>query len=132
MTTSESEPINECCLQGYLWNGTPHGSETALGSVAAYVALPAATKRSNTAIIIIHDIFGWQLVNNRLIADRLAALSGIPVYLPDFFNGESIGLPGGARRPDAQQFLERYGPEATAKRIDEIVAVLAAQGKTEL
>lgn len=46
----------------------------------------AATPRP--VVVILPDIFGWELPNTRKIADMLAS-SGCSAILPDFFNGNS-------------------------------------------
>ncbi len=40
------------------------------------------------AVVILPDIFGWELPNTRKIADLLAT-NGIIAVLPDFFEGNS-------------------------------------------
>lgn len=52
---------------------------------------------------MIPDVFGWELVNTRLLADEYAK-AGFYVLLPDFFNGDSIPAdiePKLAPSPDA-------------------------------
>lgn len=38
-------------------------------------------------IIIVPDAFGWEFVNNRILADNYAEKGKYLVYLPDFMNG---------------------------------------------
>lgn len=47
------------------------GQEVQVEHLKAYVVKP--TSASDKAIIVIQDIFGWQLPNTRYIADLLAA-----------------------------------------------------------
>lgn len=47
------------------------GQEVQVEHVKVYVVKP--TSPSDKAIIVIQDIFGWQLPNTRYIADLLAA-----------------------------------------------------------
>jgi hypothetical protein len=37
--------------------------------------------------VIIADAFGWELINNRIIADNFAEKGHFKVLLPDFFHG---------------------------------------------
>ncbi|XP_042662808.1 carboxymethylenebutenolidase homolog [Tyto alba] len=60
------------------------GQEAQVEHVRAYVCKPAAS--TDKAVIVIHDIFGWQLPNTRYMADMLAA-NGLSVICPDFFAG---------------------------------------------
>ncbi|PWW78253.1 hypothetical protein C7212DRAFT_200449 [Tuber magnatum] len=43
-------------------------------------------------IVIIPDVFGWQFLNTRLIADDIGDKTGATVYVPDFMNGDSFPL----------------------------------------
>ncbi|CUS14136.1 unnamed protein product [Tuber aestivum] len=43
-------------------------------------------------IVIIPDVFGWQFINTRLIADEIGDKTGATVYVPDFMNGDSFPL----------------------------------------
>jgi dienelactone hydrolase len=43
-------------------------------------------------IVVYSDIFGLGLPNNKLIADAYAKSGEYLVYLPDFFNGDPVGL----------------------------------------
>lgn len=47
------------------------GQEVQIEHTTAYVVKPSAA--SDKAIIVIHDIYAWQLPNTRYIADMLAA-----------------------------------------------------------
>lgn len=47
------------------------GHEVQIEHIRAYVVKPSAA--SDTAIIVIQDIYGWQLPNTRYMADMLAA-----------------------------------------------------------
>lgn len=46
------------------------GQEVQLEHIKAYVVKPPAA--SDKAIVVIHDIYGWQLPNTRYMADMLA------------------------------------------------------------
>lgn len=47
------------------------GQEIQIEHVKAYVVKPAV--KSDKAIIVINDIFGWRLPNTRYMADMIAA-----------------------------------------------------------
>lgn len=47
------------------------GQEVQIEHIKAYVVKPSAT--SDKAVIVIQDIFGWELPNTRYMADMLAA-----------------------------------------------------------
>ena len=49
--------------------------------------------QSPRGIIVIHsDIFGLQLINNKLIVDSYAGDGKWLVYMPDFFKGDPVPL----------------------------------------
>ncbi|KAJ3268233.1 hypothetical protein HDV01_003252 [Terramyces sp. JEL0728] len=122
--------LTDACAEGFLWNGTPTGSIVQLGELDCYVSQPKSKKQS-TAILFIHDIFGIQFQNNKLLCDRLAAQSGIPVYMPDFFVKKSLGLPGNFTM-DFRDFLGLFPAEDNLKRVAQSIKDLNALGKTEI
>jgi dienelactone hydrolase len=67
--------------------GKPSGTESKVAGVTTYVAKGSSDKG---AIVIATDIFGLGIVNPRIVADKLAADSGLSVYVPDIFPGGSI------------------------------------------
>lgn len=77
----------DCCKQGYFQNGTAKGSETKIGDHDVYVTGP---ETADKAIVMVTDVFGWDLINTRVLADKYAEALGARVYLPDYFHGESI------------------------------------------
>ncbi|EHA22170.1 hypothetical protein ASPNIDRAFT_127254, partial [Aspergillus niger ATCC 1015] len=48
--------------------------------------------KSNVAILLIHDLFGWKFTNTRILADHLAEEVGGTIFVPDFFGGEALPL----------------------------------------
>jgi len=73
------------CVTGFIHEGTPKGTVETVSKLPTYVAKPAHRKRG--IVIIIPDVFGWDFVNSRLLADEYAEKSGLVVYLPDFMFG---------------------------------------------
>ncbi|KAI0017016.1 dienelactone hydrolase family protein [Xylariomycetidae sp. FL0641] len=95
--------VSSCCVQGFQWEGTPTGRIGRLGSLAAYiagddVASPSTSSSSSTsspsspksAVLMVHDLLGWEFPNARLLADHYAREAGVAVYLPDFFGGDAV------------------------------------------
>jgi len=80
------------CVNGVLTEGNSTGVFKDVGGVSTYFAYPPGKKEktSDVAILYLTDIFGVQLVNNRL-ADSFA-LAGYLVVEPDLFNNDSIGV----------------------------------------
>ncbi|KAL2827416.1 dienelactone hydrolase family protein [Aspergillus cavernicola] len=76
------------CFSGHINPGTPQGHVTALHGLNVYVAEPSIPATEVKGIIvIIPDAFGWEFVNNRILADHYAEMGKFRVYLPDFMHG---------------------------------------------
>lgn len=77
------------CFSGHVHEDTtPRGTVTTLHGLNTYVTEPTSIESPiKGIIIIIPDAFGWEFVNNRILADRYADKGGYKVYLPEFMNG---------------------------------------------
>ncbi|TAQ85199.1 hypothetical protein B7494_g6475 [Chlorociboria aeruginascens] len=75
------------CLTGHIKSGTPSGTVSTIHGLQTYVATP--TGQPKGLIVMVSDIFGWELSNPRLLADTYAEEGGFLVYLPDFMAGNS-------------------------------------------
>jgi dienelactone hydrolase len=73
------------CLTGSVKSGTPTGTVTTLHGLNTYIARPEGSPKG--VVVIIPDIFGWEISNARLLADSYAKKGGFLVYLPDFMAG---------------------------------------------
>ncbi|XP_053569015.1 carboxymethylenebutenolidase homolog [Bombina bombina] len=61
------------------------GQEIQIDHIKAYVSKPQTS--TDKAVIVVQDIYGWELPNTRLFADLLAA-NGYTAVLADFFAGK--------------------------------------------
>ena len=71
--------MQDCCRQGFRWEGKPTGQETKIEGLDVYFA----GDKKDAGILLAHDAFGWAFNNNRLLADHFAQEVGATVYLPD-------------------------------------------------
>ncbi|KAK4889248.1 hypothetical protein LTR27_011925 [Elasticomyces elasticus] len=80
--------IQPCCVKGFEWDGTPEGKAIPFPTASnqAYVT----GSNTEAAVMLITDVFGWDFINNRLLADHFAREANVTVYMPDFFDSESI------------------------------------------
>lgn len=78
------------CFSGSVHEGTPKGETTKLHGLDAYVSAPAEGTPVKGIIIIVPDAFGWEFVNNRILADHYVEKGNYKVYLPDFMKGENL------------------------------------------
>jgi dienelactone hydrolase len=76
------------CFSGHAYEGTPRGKVIQLHGLATYVSEPADGRPVRGIIVIIPDAFGWEFVNNRILADHYADRGDYRVYLPEFMDGE--------------------------------------------
>ncbi|OBZ68685.1 Protein AIM2 [Grifola frondosa] len=74
------------CISGSVHTGTPTGTEITLASLSTYAVGDESSKR---IIVMGADIFGWKMVNARLLADEYAA-RGFRVLVPDLFDGYEL------------------------------------------
>lgn len=75
------------CFRGGLTTTTATGKETMIHGLPTYVAEPENGDVPKGIVVIITDAFGWDFVNNRVMADRYAKIGGFLVYCPDFMDG---------------------------------------------
>lgn len=109
--------ISKCCLTGFKWDGNPTGRISKIGDIDTYVA----GDNPDAAVLLVHDLFGWQFPNLRLLADHYASEANVTVYLPDFFKGESLPtdllVQGRYGEVDIHGFLVGNGREAREELI---------------
>ncbi|XP_032271233.1 carboxymethylenebutenolidase homolog [Phoca vitulina] len=93
------------------------GREVQVEHIQAYITKPPFD--TGKAVIVIQDIFGWQLPNTRYMADMIAG-NGYTTIVPDFFVGQEPWHPSG----DWSTFPE-WLKTRDARKIDkEVDAVL--------
>ncbi|KAL8194195.1 UNVERIFIED_CONTAM: hypothetical protein K2H54_004016 [Gekko kuhli] len=82
---------NPCpCNAGDTLDYESLGHEIPVEHISAYLCKPFLP--AEKAVIVIHDIYGWQLPNTRYIVDMLAA-NGYLAILPDFYKGQEPWKP---------------------------------------
>ncbi|CCL98846.1 uncharacterized protein FIBRA_00852 [Fibroporia radiculosa] len=74
------------CVSGNVHSGSSIGQEITLAGLPTYATGDPDSKR---IIVIGVDIFGWNFINTRLLADEYAA-RGFRVYIPDLFDGREL------------------------------------------
>jgi dienelactone hydrolase len=78
----------DCCVTGYLDVGETRGTDGTLGGFPAYFARPAIP--TTKALMICTDVFGYNLINIRLLADTVCRETGLLVVVPDLFDGDAL------------------------------------------
>ncbi|CAK7242769.1 MAG: hypothetical protein STHCBS139747_004270 [Sporothrix thermara] len=77
------------CFTGSVKDGEPRGKVITLHGLQAYATEPVDGRMPKGIIVIIPDVFGWEFVNNRLLADHYADRGDYKVYLPEFMAGKA-------------------------------------------
>lgn len=75
------------CFTGSVHEGQPRGTTTNVYGLNAYVVEPTDGRPTRGIIVITPDAFGWEFVNNRILADHYADKGDYKVYIPDFMKG---------------------------------------------
>jgi dienelactone hydrolase len=87
------------CFKGGIHDhrGDAKGHEEEIHGVRTYVTGPSSSSTSKSTIIYFCDAFGLDLINNKLLADRYAAGTGLRVLAPDVIPGGPASV--GAMHP---------------------------------
>ncbi|XP_062376715.1 carboxymethylenebutenolidase homolog [Sardina pilchardus] len=96
------------------------GQEIQIEHVKAYVVKPAVN--TDKAVIVIQDIFGWQLPNTRYMADMLST-NGYIAIVPDFFLGKEPWSPS-HDWSKFQEWLEDKKPTNINKEVEAVMKYL--------
>ncbi|KAK1763643.1 dienelactone hydrolase [Phialemonium atrogriseum] len=80
------------CFSGAVHEGIPRGKVIKFHDLNTYITEPADGREVKNIIVIIPDAFGWEFVNNRILADHYADKGHYRVYLPDFMLGHASPL----------------------------------------
>jgi len=88
-------PLCANCLSGHVIPGTPAGEVKKFGGVDCYITPPhKGEQKPGKVVVLLTDIFGLGLVNNKLVADLIANEGGYTVYVPDLFDGYPVPFEG--------------------------------------
>jgi dienelactone hydrolase len=117
------------CNAPNLSSGEPSGTiQNLTSSLQAYITTPKQRKKPSSAVIYLSDIFGLPLVNNKLLADAIAA-AGFHVVFPDLFAGDAVPVDAmGSPSWNMTAWRERHPVSA----IDAIVTATVQAVRSEL
>ncbi|KAJ6485533.1 dienelactone hydrolase endo-1,3,1,4-beta-D-glucanase [Mycena sanguinolenta] len=106
------------CIKGVTHDGTPEGKTETIGGIECYV------------VLVLTDVFGLALVNNKLLTDDYAR-NGFKAVTPELFNGDPV--PTDAFDPgvdfNLMEWLGKGHDQAhTRPIIDKVIAALKADG----
>ena len=79
------------CIRGSILDGAPSGTVKKVDSVDAYFVSGVSKPMPKTfGVIFLNDAFGLELVNSKLIADKIAKVLACDDWVPDLFDGRII------------------------------------------
>lgn len=80
-----------CCAAGYQHDGTPTGDVTAFEDLEIYTAKPSVAEPKK-AILYLSDIYGFPVVNHKLLSDNFAKQGYLTIY-PNLFGDDPAPWP---------------------------------------
>ncbi|XP_026556693.1 carboxymethylenebutenolidase homolog [Pseudonaja textilis] len=99
------------------------GQEVQIQNIKAYVCRPASD--TNKAVILVHDIFGWQFPDTKYVADIIAS-NGYTTICPDFFLGKVPWTPNDHWQ-NFGDWLKDRDPMKVDKTVDMVLKYLKEQ-----
>ncbi|KAG0680626.1 hypothetical protein C6P40_000907 [Pichia californica] len=90
---SSNPPSENCCAKVTLHSGKPQGSIEKIGNLNCYVT-SNFNFNSEKYLFIFPDIFGIELVNTQLVADKFSDCLNYPVIIIDIVNNDPFKLDG--------------------------------------
>lgn len=107
--------------------GVPAGQLKNVSGIEMYHSYPPGSNTSSKAILFITDIFGVPLLENKLLADSLAA-NDYMVVMPDLFAGDAISV----EEQEAGLNLTEWRQLHPTPEIDRIVTTTISYMRDEL
>ncbi|XP_021290795.1 endo-1,3;1,4-beta-D-glucanase-like [Herrania umbratica] len=98
------------------------GTVQELGGLTAYLTGPPDSK---LAILLISDVFGYEVPNLRKLADKVAA-AGYFVVVPDFFNGDPADIDN--PQFDREAWRKVHNKEKGFEDAKPVIAALKSKG----
>ncbi|XP_062985807.1 carboxymethylenebutenolidase homolog [Elgaria multicarinata webbii] len=99
------------------------GQDVQVKNINAYICQPPYN--TNKAVIVVHDIYGWQFPDTRYVADIIAS-NGYITICPDFFLGKEPWKPTDKWK-DFRDWLNHRDPMKVDRTADIFVTYLKEQ-----
>ncbi|KAL3641943.1 hypothetical protein CASFOL_012758 [Castilleja foliolosa] len=111
-----TQTLSECS------DGSPKGEVQEIGGLKSYVTGP---KDSKISVILISDIFGYEVPHLRKIADKIGA-AGFYALVPDFFRGDPY-VSGRPEKP-YNDWIKEHPAKNGIKDAKRVIAALKNKG----
>ncbi|KAI5474190.1 alpha/beta-hydrolase [Pseudohyphozyma bogoriensis] len=126
-----SAPLGKCCVTGAIHSGESVGEIKEFDGVPTYVTIPKGDYDKTKALLFLPDIFGFDLINAKLLADSFSA-NGYATYIPDYLNKDPVpAAEMEAGKFDLGKWFPHHGPDVTRPLLDKVIAVLKKDGVKE-
>ncbi|KAL3151298.1 hypothetical protein ABBQ38_013136 [Trebouxia sp. C0009 RCD-2024] len=112
-----------CCL-GTVHQGELKGKQLELGPLTTYVT--GDESPGGRAVLIIPDVYGFNIPNTRLYADQLAA-EGMLVLLPDIFHGDALSE--GFDKSQFAEWMQKHPQDTQVNQLDRLLTDMHQQFK---
>ncbi|POW05837.1 hypothetical protein PSTT_09390 [Puccinia striiformis] len=122
--------IDLTCLPwptGFIHEGKATGVLSTIKDIQVYIATPTEPIPEK-AILIFPDIYGVELKNTQLIADRLAVDVNVSTYVLDLFGGSCAPQPGTRTDFVFADWLKGHGPEKVLPIMESVIQHLTEKG----
>ncbi|KAH9943847.1 alpha/beta-hydrolase [Amylocystis lapponica] len=118
------------CIAGVIHEGTPEGKIEQIGGIECYVATPTIDYPKDKVVLLLTDVFGLTLVNNKLLADAFAQ-NGFKVVVPDILEGGAISEEVmNSGKFDFMSWRPKHTETSWRPIVDAVVGALKADGVT--
>lgn len=117
-------------MSGFLHQGTPTGNFSPIHDVNVYTSIPA-NPTAQKALLIFPDIYGINLKNTQLLADRFAKDLNVATYLIDTFSGDhapDLNDKSASKGFNLAEWLKGHGPEKVLPIIEGVIKHLTEKG----
>lgn len=104
--------------------GTPQGTVEKVAGTSTYVA-PSPKSTTNQTVVILTDVFGYELPNVRLVADEYSR-AGFNVLVPDILHGNNMGFESLSNVKSLPEMFEILGPWLQNHGQDTVLPILDA------
>ncbi|KAH8832877.1 alpha/beta-hydrolase [Flagelloscypha sp. PMI_526] len=119
------------CVTGTVHIGEAKGKIEKINGIETYIATPSIDYPKDKALLLLTDVFGIPLLNNKLLADGFAE-NGFYTVIPDYLNGDPVPAAElEAGKIKLADWFPKHTQEYTRPPLDKVIAGLKEKGIKE-